>query len=161
MFILQFRTMVPTPQTHQFVPAASQQFRPVAQGMPGPNVAMPAGQSQMPHFPQSTQHLPPISGQPGQVPPSSQAIPLPYVQASRPISSGSLPPQQNAQVPSNLPNLPGVGMPLSSSYTVISASHIFKFFPQVFLLVSIDVLFDISMLDCCSLQHLMARHQIV
>nr|XP_009418171.1 PREDICTED: pre-mRNA-processing protein 40A-like isoform X1 [Musa acuminata subsp. malaccensis] len=114
---MQFRTMVPTPQTHQFVPAASQQFRPVAQGMPGPNVAMPAGQSQMPHFPQSTQHLPPISGQPGQVPPSSQAIPLPYVQASRPISSGSLPPQQNAQVPSNLPNLPGVGMPLSSSYT--------------------------------------------
>ncbi|XP_074580986.1 pre-mRNA-processing protein 40A-like [Curcuma longa] len=111
---VQYRTMVPAPQ---FVPAASQQFRPVAQGMPGPNIAMPAGQTQMPHFSQSTQQLPPISGQPGQVPPSSQAIPMPYVQASRPMSSGPLPPQQNAQVPNNVPNLPSAAMPLSSSYT--------------------------------------------
>ncbi|KAG6523035.1 hypothetical protein ZIOFF_020194 [Zingiber officinale] len=111
---VQYRTMVPAPQ---FVPAASQQFRPVPQGMPAPNIAMPAGQTQMPHFSQSTQQLPPMSGQPGQVPPSSQAIPMPYVQASRPISSGPLPPQQNAQVPNNVPNLPGAAMPLSSSYT--------------------------------------------
>ncbi|XP_042451538.1 pre-mRNA-processing protein 40A-like isoform X2 [Zingiber officinale] len=111
---VQYRTMVPAPQ---FVPAASQQFRPVPQGMPAPNISMPAGQTQMPHFSQSTQQLPPMSGQPGQVPPSSQAIPMPYVQASRPISSGPLPPQQNAQVPNNVPNLPGAAMPLSSSYT--------------------------------------------
>ncbi|XP_064973530.1 pre-mRNA-processing protein 40A-like isoform X1 [Musa acuminata AAA Group] len=115
---MQFRTLVPP--THQFVPAACQPFRPVAQGMPGPNVAMPTGQTQMPHFPQS-QHLPPISGQPGQVLPSSQAIPLPYVQASRPIISGSLPPQQNAQVTSNVPNFPSLGMPLSSSYTFMTS----------------------------------------
>ncbi|WOK94974.1 pre-mRNA-processing protein 40A-like isoform X1 [Canna indica] len=114
---MQFRTMVPNPQTHQFIAAASQQFRPVAQGMPGANVPLPTGQAQMPHFSQSTQHLPPISGQPGQVPPSSQGIPMSYVQASRPIPSGTLPPQQNAQVPNSVPNLPGVGMPLSSSYT--------------------------------------------
>lgn len=118
------------PPTHQFVPAACQPFRPVAQGMPGPNVVMPTGQTQMPHFPQS-QHLPPISGQPGQVLPSSQGIPLPYVQASRPIISGSLPPQQNAQVTSNVPNLPSLGMPLSSSYTVISSSYEQKFLSSI------------------------------
>lgn len=151
MWILQYRTMVPAPQ---FVPAASQQFRPVAQGMPGPNIAMPAGQSQMPHFSQSTQQLPPISGQSGQVPPSSQAIPMPYVQASRPISSGPLPPQQNAQVPNNVPNLPGAAMPLSSSYTV--RSQIYK---EKLVYLHVDLLFDVSVLDC-SLQHLMFRHQI-
>ncbi|KAJ8497340.1 hypothetical protein OPV22_007892 [Ensete ventricosum] len=116
---MQFRTLVPP--THQFVPAACQPFRPVAQGIPGPNVAMHTGQTQMPHFPQSTQHLPQISGQPGQMLPSSQAIPLPYGQASRPIISGSLPPQQNAQVPSNVPNLRSLGMPLSSSYTFVTS----------------------------------------
>ncbi|WOL13200.1 pre-mRNA-processing protein 40A-like isoform X1 [Canna indica] len=114
---IQFRTLVPTPQAHQFVPAASQQFRPVSQGMPGPNIPMPTSQTQMPHFSQPMQHLLPISRQPGQAPPSSQAIPLPYAQASRPITSGSLPPPQNAHLPSNLPNFPGLGMPLSSSYT--------------------------------------------
>ncbi|KAG6466522.1 hypothetical protein ZIOFF_075682 [Zingiber officinale] len=87
------------------------------QRMPAPNIAMPVGQTQMPHFSQSTQQLPPIPGQPGQVPPSSQAIPMSYVQASRPISSGPLPPQQNAQVPNNVPNLPSATVPLSSSYT--------------------------------------------
>ncbi|XP_074558152.1 pre-mRNA-processing protein 40A-like isoform X1 [Curcuma longa] len=115
---MQFTPLVP-PQTNQFVP--SQQFRPVGQGMPGPNVAIPNGQTQMSHFPQSTLYLPPMSGQPGQVPPSSQAIPLPYFQASRPITSGLLPSQPNAQVPSNLPSFPNMGMHHSSSYTFVTS----------------------------------------
>ncbi|XP_042470246.1 pre-mRNA-processing protein 40A-like [Zingiber officinale] len=113
-----FTPLVP-PQTNQFVP--SQQFRPVGQGMPGPNVAIPNGQTQMPHFPQSTLYMPPMSGQPGQMPPSSQAIPLPYFQASRPIASGPLPSQPNAQVPGNLPSFPSMGMHHSSSYTFVTS----------------------------------------
>lgn len=111
--------MVPTPPAHQFVPAASQQFRPVAQGMPGPNVALPSGQTQTLHFPQPTQHLPPRPGPPGQGPPSSQSIPAPYGQPGMPISSGQLPPHQGVQVPNHLSSLAGGGMPLSSSYTVL------------------------------------------
>ncbi|XP_073112441.1 pre-mRNA-processing protein 40A isoform X1 [Elaeis guineensis] len=113
---MQFRPVVPAQQTHQFIPAASQQFRPVGQGVPGSNIGIPSGQTQMHHFPQAAQHLPPRSGPPA--PPSSQAIPMPYVQPSRPMTSGSLQPQQNPQMPnSHLPNLGGIGMPLSSSYT--------------------------------------------
>ncbi|XP_074557223.1 pre-mRNA-processing protein 40A-like isoform X3 [Curcuma longa] len=115
---MQFTPLVP-PQTNQFVP--SQQFRPVGQGMPGPNVGIPNGQTQMSHFPQSTLYLPPMSGQPGQVPPSSQAIPLPYFQASRPITPGLLPSQPNAQVPANLPSFPNMGMHHSSSYTFVTS----------------------------------------
>lgn len=84
---------------------------------------MPTGQAHMPHFSQSTQHLPQISGQTGQVPPSSQSIPMAYAQASRSVSSGPVPLQQNAQLPNNVPNLPGVAMPLSSSYTVMFSSY--------------------------------------
>lgn len=117
LWIMQFTPLFP-PQTNQFVP--SQQFRPVGQGISGPNVAIPNGQTQMSHFPQSAQYLPPMSGQPGQMPPSSQAIPLPYFQPSRPIASGPLPSQPNAQVPGNLPSFPTIGMHHSSSYTVVS-----------------------------------------
>ncbi|OAY85434.1 Pre-mRNA-processing protein 40A [Ananas comosus] len=102
---MQFRPMVPTQQAHQFIPPASQQFMPAGQSIPG--------QAQMPHFPQPTQHLP----QPGQGPPSSQAIPMPYVHPNRPMPTGPLQTQQVAQVPNgHLPNVGGP-MPLSSSYT--------------------------------------------
>lgn len=137
MWMLQFRPVVPAQQTHQFIPAASQQFRPVGQGVPGSNIGIPSGQTQIHHFPQPAQHMPPRSGPPA--PPSSQAIPMPYVQPSRPMTSGGpLQPQQNPQMPnSHLPNLGGMGMPLSSSYTVRSLISIFfscckHIFPPLF-----------------------------
>ncbi|XP_017701078.1 pre-mRNA-processing protein 40A-like isoform X3 [Phoenix dactylifera] len=113
---MQFGHVVPAQQTHQFIPAASQQFRPVGQGVHGTNIGMPSDQTQMPHFSQPAHHLPPRSGP--AAPPSSQAVPMPYVQPNRPMTSGTLQPQQNPQMPHNhLPNFGGVGMPLSSSYT--------------------------------------------
>ncbi|KAI0499429.1 hypothetical protein KFK09_020332 [Dendrobium nobile] len=84
---MQFRTVAPPQQAHQFNPVATQQFRPTVQGMTGPNVG--------------------ISGQ-------TQAIPMPYIQQNRSITAGA----QSMQLPNNIvPNLGGVGMPLSSSYT--------------------------------------------
>ncbi|XP_072990697.1 pre-mRNA-processing protein 40A-like isoform X1 [Typha latifolia] len=114
---MQFRPLVPAQQPPQFIPPASQQFRPMGQSIPGSNVGMPSGQFQIPHYPQPAQHLPPRSGQPGQGPPSSQSVPMPYVQSGGPISSASMQPQQAAQMPnSHLPHLGGP-IPFSSSYT--------------------------------------------
>jgi len=114
IWIMQFRPAVPPQQAHSFMPPASHQFLPVGQGMPGSNAGMPS-----PLFPQASQHMPPRSGPPGQGIPSSQGIPMPYMQPNRPITNGSLQPQQSAPM-GNLPNLNGPGMPLSSSYTVWS-----------------------------------------
>ncbi|PKA60788.1 Pre-mRNA-processing protein 40A [Apostasia shenzhenica] len=114
---MQFRPVGPPQPSHQFNPP-SQQFRPTGPGVPGPNIGISSGQSQVSQFSHPPQQLIPRSLQPGQGLPSSQGIPLPYLQPSRPITPGSLQPQQSIQVPSNLvPNISGVGMPLSSSYT--------------------------------------------
>ncbi|KAG0497796.1 hypothetical protein HPP92_002487 [Vanilla planifolia] len=91
------------PQT--FGPPLPVQFRPVSTPQQ-PNQFNPAASQQF-----RPAGLP---GPPGQ----SQAIPMPYLQPNLHITSGSLPPQQNLQVPNNIvPNLGGVAMPLSSSYT--------------------------------------------
>ncbi|KAJ4965047.1 hypothetical protein NE237_016896 [Protea cynaroides] len=74
--------------------ASSQQFRPVGQGIPPPNVGMP-------HSAQA------------------QAIPMPYAQPNRPsFSSGSPQSHQNAQHMANPMGVAGsMGMPPLASYT--------------------------------------------
>lgn len=89
---MQFRTVAPPQQSHQFNPATSQHFRPAVQGLAGPNVGMSSAQN--------------------------QTIPTPYLQQNRPITSGGLQSPQSMQVPNNIMhNLGGIGMSLSSSYT--------------------------------------------
>ncbi|KAG0477800.1 hypothetical protein HPP92_012519 [Vanilla planifolia] len=89
---MQFRPLGPPQVPHQFNPTPPPQFRPTVQGLPIANVGMPSSQS--------------------------QAIPMPYLLPNRPLPSGLVPPQQSFQAASNLvPNLGGVAMPLSSSYT--------------------------------------------
>lgn len=120
---LQFRPMLPAgpvQQPHQFVSAASPQFRPVGQPLPPANVGIPSCQTQPPSFPQLMQQMPPrlVQPGPGSAPSSSQAGPVGYIPSNMPISSGSMLPQQTVQPLSNPPIIGGVGMPLSSSYTV-------------------------------------------
>ncbi|KAL6880484.1 hypothetical protein ACP4OV_012049 [Aristida adscensionis] len=105
---MQYRQVVPPQQPPQFMQPAAQQFRPVGQPMPGANIGMPG---QMPHFPQPGQHLPHA----GQVPSSSQAVPMAY-QPARPMSSAPLQPQQQAAYPGG--HLPAMGGPMPPpSYT--------------------------------------------
>lgn len=113
--------MLPTQQGQSFIPAASQQFRPVGQGISSLNSGMSAQQMQ---FSQPMQQFPPRPGQPVNPVPSSQAIPAPYVQTNRPLTVGSPQPQNTATAMNNhMPGLGAPGMPLSSSYTV--RSHAF------------------------------------
>lgn len=121
IYFLQFRPAVPGQQGNPFIPAASQQFRPIGQNISSSNVGVPSGQNQPPQFSQSMQQLPPRPNQPGPVTPSSQPIPMPYIQPNRPLTSGS--PQSHQTAPplnSHMPGLAGPGQPFSSSYTVRS-----------------------------------------
>ncbi|KAG9451749.1 hypothetical protein H6P81_004653 [Aristolochia fimbriata] len=105
---MQFRPTVPAQPAQQYLPGASQQFRPLGQAV--------TAQVQQPQF-QPMQQMPPLPVHPGQGPPSSQGMPLSYGQPNRPITSGapSLPPQSvNSHVP-------GLGMLPSSSYTFAAA----------------------------------------
>nr|DAD48228.1 TPA_asm: hypothetical protein HUJ06_018165 [Nelumbo nucifera] len=119
---MQFRPVVPVQQPQPFIPAASQQFYPIGQGISGSNAGISSAQNQQLQFFQPTQQLPPRPGQPGHGPPSSQAIPISYSQSNRPILSGSSQPQQNAQ-PISGTGIGGTGIPLSSSYTFTPLSY--------------------------------------
>lgn len=120
---MQFRPAVPGQQGHPFIPAASQQFRPIGQNISSPNVGGPSGQNQPPQFSQAMQQLPPRPNQPGPIAPSSQPIPMPYIQQNRPLTSSSPQPNQTAPpLNSHMPGLAGPGMPFSSSYTFAPAS---------------------------------------
>ncbi|KAH7686813.1 Spliceosomal protein FBP11/Splicing factor PRP40 protein [Dioscorea alata] len=123
---IQFRPMLPAgpvQQSHQFVSAASPQFRPVGQPLPPTNVGIPSCQTQPPSFPQLMQQMPPrlVQPGPGPAPSSSQAGPVGYAPSNMPISSGSMLPQQAVQPSNNPPIIGGAGMPLSSSYTFASS----------------------------------------
>ncbi|GAB4839275.1 hypothetical protein Ancab_028802 [Ancistrocladus abbreviatus] len=112
---MQFRPVVPAQQGQPFLPTSSMQFHPVGQTVSS-NVGMPAGQSQPMLFSQPMQQLPPRPGLPGHTP--SQAMPMPYLQQNRPITSGPPLTQQSAPTFGNhMPGVGGQGMPLSSSYT--------------------------------------------
>lgn len=125
--------MLPTQQGQSFIPAASQQFRPVGQGISSSNVGMPTIPNQQVQFSQPMQQFPPRLNQPVHAVPSSQAIQGPYVQTNRPLTAGS--PQSQHPAPTMSNQMPGLGVPgmsLSSSYTVRSHCPSSLFFWSTF-----------------------------
>ncbi|KAJ6939703.1 hypothetical protein NC651_005998 [Populus alba x Populus x berolinensis] len=117
----QFRPIVPAQQGQPFIPVASQQFRPVGQGMPSSHVGMPAAQSQPLQFLQPIQQLPPWTNQPGPGAPSAQALSMPYVQPNRPLTSSQT--QQTAPPLSNHMHRVGTsGIPISAPYAFAPSS---------------------------------------
>ena len=122
---LQFRPVVPTQQSQQFISMPSQhyQHQPVGPGgVPLIGVGIPP-QNQQPQFSQPIQQLPPRPSP--QLPPPSQAIPMPVARPNMHIPSESMMQQSDSHAHSQAPNgytpgLGGPGMPLSSSYTVKS-----------------------------------------
>ncbi|XP_031281383.1 pre-mRNA-processing protein 40A [Pistacia vera] len=120
----QFRPVLPTQQGQSFIPAASQQFRPVGQGISSSNVGMPTIPNHQVQFSQPMQQFPPRPNQPVHAVPSSQAIQGPYVQTNRPLTAGS--PQSQHPAPTMNNQMPGLGVPgmsLSSSYTFVPSSY--------------------------------------
>ncbi|KAJ6954810.1 hypothetical protein NC652_006299 [Populus alba x Populus x berolinensis] len=117
----QFRPIVPAQQGQPFIPVASQQFRPVGQGMPSSHVGMPAAQSQPLQFLQPIQQLPPWTNQPGPGAPSAQALSMPYVQPNRPLTSSQT--QQTAPPLNNHMHRVGTsGIPISAPYAFAPSS---------------------------------------
>lgn len=135
----QFRPVLPTQQGQSFIPAASQQFRPVGQAISS-NVGMPAIPSQSVQFSQPMQQFPPRPGQPVHPVPSSQGVGSPYVQSNRPLTAGSPQPQQNA-----MPGLGAPGMPFSTSYTV--RSHILYW---IYYLIPFGFLLMVCIVSVCT-----------
>ncbi|XP_020207674.1 pre-mRNA-processing protein 40A [Cajanus cajan] len=121
---VQFRPVVPTQQSQQFMSMPSQhyQHQPVGHGgVPMMGVGMPP-QNQQPQFTQPIQQLPPRPSP--QLPPPSQAIPLPVARPNMHIPSESMMPQPDSQAPNGYtPGLGGPGMPLSSSYTFAPSTY--------------------------------------
>ncbi|CAN0905788.1 Pre-mRNA-processing protein 40A [Linum grandiflorum] len=110
--------MAPTQQGQQqpFMHVASQQFRPVGQGIPSSNIPMHPSQQQH-QYSQPMHQLPPWSGQQGHLPPSSQAVPMQYVQPNRHLTASSTQPQQTAPpIGSHAPAVGASGVPFSSTY---------------------------------------------
>ncbi|KAL2317863.1 hypothetical protein Fmac_031739 [Flemingia macrophylla] len=101
------------------------EFRPVIQAQQGqpfghaipPHMGMPV-QGQQLQYSQSMQQLTPRPMQPGHPAPSSQAIPMPYVQTNRPLTS--IPPHSQQSGPPLSNHMPGMavsGAAPHSSYT--------------------------------------------
>ncbi|KAJ8762609.1 hypothetical protein K2173_008048 [Erythroxylum novogranatense] len=114
----QFRPMVPTQQGQPFIPTGSQQFRPGGQPIPTSNVGMQSGQNQQLQFSQPMQHLPPWSSQPGVATSLPQAMPMPYGQPNRPLTSGSPQSQPTA------PHMGASGIPHSSAYAYAPSNFV-------------------------------------
>ncbi|GMH23206.1 hypothetical protein Nepgr_025049 [Nepenthes gracilis] len=120
---IQFRPVVPGQQGQPFPPASSLQIHPAGQNMSS-NVWMPSGQSHTLQYSQPVQQLPPRPGPLGHAT-SSQAMPMPYLQQNRPLTSG--PPQTQQTIPAfgnHMHVAGGQGMPLSSSYMFQPVSQI-------------------------------------
>ncbi|RYR37342.1 hypothetical protein Ahy_A09g042244 isoform B [Arachis hypogaea] len=119
----QYRPVVPTQQPQQFMPMPSQHYPPVGPSGPMMNVGMPP-QNQQPQFPQPIQQLPPRSGQQLQLPPQPQPLPLSVARPNMHMTSESMMPQPDSQVPNGYaPSLGGPGMPLPASYTFGPSSY--------------------------------------
>lgn len=98
---------------------ASQQFGHAGHAIPSSNVGMSVVQSQQLQYSQPMQQLAPRPIQPGHPAPSSQAIPMPYFQMNRPLTS--VPPHSQQTVPHLSNHMPGLavsGATPHSSYTV-------------------------------------------
>jgi len=120
-FRLQFRPVIQAQQGQPFVPMNPQQFGPAGHAIPSSNVGMPVIQGQQLQYSQPMQQLTPRPMQPGHLAPSSQPIPMPYMQTNRPMSS--IPPHSQTVPPlsNHMPGLPVSGAPPHSSYTVCAA----------------------------------------
>ncbi|KAL1368399.1 hypothetical protein AAHE18_02G118600 [Arachis hypogaea] len=95
---------------------ASQQFGLAGHAIPSSNVAMPVGQSPQLQYSQPMQQLPPRHIQPGQPAPSSQVIPMQYIQTNRP--------------PTSVPHTFTANCsPLKQSYAQLGFSYSFQFQP--------------------------------
>uniref|UniRef100_A0A7N1A3A1 Pre-mRNA-processing protein 40A n=2 Tax=Kalanchoe fedtschenkoi TaxID=63787 RepID=A0A7N1A3A1_KALFE len=111
---IQFRPAVPAHQGQPFIPFQSQQY--------GQNVYatdMSAGQNQPPQFSQTMQQFTPGPNQHGYPMPAPHSFPNAYVQPNRPITPGSMQPQQsNPQFNNSMTNLCAPG-----PYNFVPASH--------------------------------------
>lgn len=117
---LQFRPVIQAQQGQPFAPMASQQFGPSGHAIPSSNVGIPVVQNQQLQYSQPMQQLTPRPIQPGHPAPSSQAIPMPYIQTNRPLMS--VPPHSQQTVPHLSNHMPGLavsGATPHSSYTVL------------------------------------------
>ncbi|KAF3447471.1 hypothetical protein FNV43_RR12657 [Rhamnella rubrinervis] len=112
---MQFRPVVPSQQGQPFISPSSQQYQPVGQGIPSSNIGMPPSQPMQ--FSQPMQQYAPRPSQPGHGMPSSQGLPISYIQ-TRPIQSGQPQSQQPAPPFSN--QMP----PFSSSYSFAPSSFV-------------------------------------
>ncbi|KAG2401372.1 Pre-mRNA-processing protein [Vigna angularis] len=124
---VQFRPVVPAQQPQQFISMPSQHYQhhhhqPVGPGgVPMIGVGMPP-QNQQPQFSQPIQQLPPRPSP--QLPPPSQAIPMPVARPNLHIPSESMMPQPDSQAPNGYtPGVGGPGMALSSSYTFAAPTY--------------------------------------
>ncbi|KAK7310756.1 hypothetical protein RJT34_08467 [Clitoria ternatea] len=115
---MQFRPVIQPQQGQPFVPMNSHQFGPGGHAIPSSNVGVPVVQGQQLQYSQPLQQLNPRPMQPGHPAPSSQAIPMPYIQTNRPLTS--VPPQVQQTVPPISNHMPGLavsGAAPHSSYT--------------------------------------------
>ncbi|RDX79895.1 Pre-mRNA-processing protein 40A, partial [Mucuna pruriens] len=113
-----FRPVIQAQQGQPFVPMNSQQFGPAGHAIPSSNVGMPVIQGQQLQYSQPMQQLTPRPMHPGHPAPSSQTIPMPYIQTNRPLTS--IPPHSQQTVPplsNHMPGLPVSGAAPHSSYT--------------------------------------------
>ncbi|XP_065872403.1 pre-mRNA-processing protein 40A-like [Euphorbia lathyris] len=119
---MQFRPVMPTQQSQQFIHVASPHFQPVGRGVQV-NTGIPS-HPQQPQYPQSVQQLPGRLGQPGPGPPQSQVITLSNAVPNRHVTAGSSLPPPSVPTPINYATgLGGPGAPLSSSYTFAPPSY--------------------------------------
>ncbi|GAV56638.1 WW domain-containing protein/FF domain-containing protein [Cephalotus follicularis] len=107
----QYRPMVPSQQGQQFIPAASQHFHPVGQGVSSSNVGMPPVQTQQLQFSQPMQQLPPRPSQLVHGTPLSQPVPVPY--------GSQQPHQPGPALSSYMPGVGAPGVPVMSSYNFV------------------------------------------
>ncbi|MED6197708.1 hypothetical protein PIB30_059195 [Stylosanthes scabra] len=112
---MQYRPVIQAQQGQPFAPMTSQQFGLAGHSIPSSNVAMPVGQSQQLQYSQPMQQLPPRPIQPGHPAPSSQAIPMQYIQANRPPTS--VPPHSQPTVPHLSSHMPGMAVSGATSHS--------------------------------------------
>ncbi|KAG4931542.1 hypothetical protein JHK84_048537 [Glycine max] len=120
-FHLQFRPVIQAQQGQPFVPMNSQQFGPAGHAIPSSNAGMPVIQGQQLQYSQPMQQLTPRPMQPGHPVPSSQAIPMQYIQTNRPLTS--IPTHSQQTVPPFSNHMPGLAVSVAaphSSYFTLS-----------------------------------------
>ncbi|KAG4382479.1 hypothetical protein JHK82_039237 [Glycine max] len=118
---MQFRPVTQAQQGQPFVPMNSQQFGPAGHAIPSSNAGMPVIQGQQLQYSQPMQQLTQRPMQPGHPAPSSQAIPMQYIQTNRPLTS--IPPHSQQNVPPLSNHMPGLAVSVAaphSSYFTLS-----------------------------------------